>query len=42
MRAAMARARPDSVGRWRDSLSESDITELHTEIGPLLARLGYA
>jgi hypothetical protein len=42
MRAGMGRARPDSVGRWRDVLSDSDITDVQTEIGPLLARLGYA
>jgi hypothetical protein len=42
LRAAMARARPDSVGRWRATLSGQDVTEVEAEIGPLLTRLGYA
>ncbi len=42
LQAGMARARPDSVGRWRAALSESDIAAVQAEIGPLLARLGYA
>jgi hypothetical protein len=42
LRAAMARARPDSVGRWRATLSGQDLAEVEAEIGPLLTRLGYA
>ena len=42
LRAAMARARPDSVGRWRARLSGQDVAEVEAEIGPLLTRLGYA
>ncbi len=42
LRAAMAQARPDSVGRWRATLSGPDVAELEAEIGPLLTRLGYA
>jgi Sulfotransferase family len=42
LRAAMARARPDSVGRWRATLSGQDVAEVEAEIGPLLTRLGYA
>jgi hypothetical protein len=42
LRAGMDRARPDSVGRWRAVLSDSDITDVQTEIGPLLTRLSYA
>jgi hypothetical protein len=42
LRAAMARARPDSVGRWRATLSGQDVAEMEAEIGPLLTRLGYA
>ena len=42
LQAAMARARPDSVGRWRAALSGPDVAELEAEIGPLLTRLGYA
>ncbi len=42
LRAAMGRARPDSVGRWRNALTDSGIADVQAEIGPLLARLGYA
>lgn len=42
LRTGMGRARPDSVGRWRAALSDSDIADVQAEIGPLLARLGYA
>jgi hypothetical protein len=42
LRAAMARARPDSVGRWRATLSGQDVAEMEAEIGSLLTRLGYA
>jgi hypothetical protein len=42
LRAAMTRARPDSVGRWRAALSGQDVAEVEAEIGPLLNRLGYA
>jgi hypothetical protein len=36
-----ARARPDSVGRWADELSEAEIDVVEREAGPLLRRLGY-
>ncbi len=42
LRTGMGRARPDSVGRWRAGLSDSDLRDVQTEIGPLLTRLGYA
>jgi hypothetical protein len=42
LRAAMGRARTDSVGRWRAGLSGGDLAEVQAEIGPLLDRLGYA
>jgi Sulfotransferase family len=42
LRAAMGRARPDSVGRWRAALGGGDLAEVQAEIGPLLDRLGYA
>ncbi|MGH3258692.1 MAG: sulfotransferase family protein [Streptosporangiaceae bacterium] len=41
LRAAMARARPDSVGRWRVTLNGPDVAGVEAEIGPLLTRLGY-
>jgi hypothetical protein len=41
-RAGLARAKPDSVGGWRKSLDEREIDDVEQEIGPLLARLGYA
>jgi hypothetical protein len=41
LRAAMARARPDSVGRWRATLNGPDMAGVEAEIGPLLTRLGY-
>jgi hypothetical protein len=42
LQAGMARARRDSVGRWRAALSDHDADEVQAEIGPLLTRLGYA
>ncbi|HEY2442924.1 MAG TPA: sulfotransferase [Streptosporangiaceae bacterium] len=42
LRAGLARARPDSVGRWRKVLDESQVADVEHEIGPLLAQLGYA
>lgn len=42
LHASLARARPDSVGRWRAALDERQLAEVLAEIGPLLARLGYA
>lgn len=42
LRAGLARARMDSVGRWQKALGERERTDVEREIGPLLARLGYA
>jgi len=42
LHASLARARPDSVGRWRKALGERELADVLAEIGPLLARLGYA
>ena len=42
LHASLARARPDSVGRWRAALSERELAAVLAETGPLLARLGYA
>jgi hypothetical protein len=41
LRAGLATARPDSVGRWRAALGESEIADVEQEIEPLLERLGY-
>jgi len=41
LHASLARARPDSVGRWRAALSERELAAMLAEIGPLLTRLGY-
>jgi len=41
LREGLVMARTESVGRWRNVLSESDITDVEREIGPLLAQLGY-
>lgn len=38
----LARARPDSVGRWEQKLSGRDLADVVNEIGPLLGRVGYA
>jgi sulfotransferase family protein len=38
----LARAKPDSVGRWRTALGERELADVRAEIGSLLARLGYA
>jgi hypothetical protein len=42
LRAGLARARMDSVGRWRKALGERERTDVEREIGSLLARVGYA
>jgi hypothetical protein len=42
LRAGLSRAKPDSVGRWRKTLDEGQVDDVQREIGPLLARLGYA
>src|SRR5204863_158296 len=42
LRAGLARAKPDSVGRWRKTLDPGQISDVEQEIGPLLARPGYA
>lgn len=42
LRTGLARARTESVGRWRKVLGECEIRDVEREIGPLLARLGYA
>src|SRR6266498_368918 len=42
LRTGLARARTGSVGRWRGVLDERQVAEVETEIGQLLARLGYA
>lgn len=41
LHASLARARPDSVGRWRAALGEREIADMLAEIGPLLTRLDY-
>ena len=41
LHASLARARRDSVGRWRKALGERDLADVLAEIEPLLARLGY-
>jgi hypothetical protein len=42
LRGGLAKARPDSVGRWRKALNGDQIIEVEREIQPLLGRLGYA
>jgi len=42
LRAGLSRAKPDSVGRWRKALDERQVNDVQRQIGPLLARLGYA
>ena len=42
LRSGLAKARPESVGRWRAALGPGDVADVEREIGPLLARLGYA
>ena len=42
LRAGLARARGDSVGRWRKILQDPEAAEVEKEIGPLLSLLGYA
>jgi hypothetical protein len=39
--AGLARARPDSVGRWRSALGPAELADVQAEAGPLLTRLGY-
>ncbi len=42
LRDALAGARASSVGRWRGKLGTAEQAAVEAEIGPLLARLGYA
>ena len=42
LRDALAGARASSVGRWRGKLGAAEQAAVESEIGPLLARLGYA
>jgi hypothetical protein len=42
LRVGLARAKPDSVGRWRRTLGGAEVAQVTREIGPLLDRLGYA
>jgi hypothetical protein len=42
LRAGLSRAKPDSVGRWRKTLDQEQVSGVEQEIGPLLARLGYS
>jgi sulfotransferase family protein len=42
LRDGLAGANPDSVGRWRKELSETQAAEVEHEIGPLLTKLGYS
>ena len=42
LRTGLARARADSVGRWRKALDDRENRDVEREIGPLLDRLGYA
>jgi len=42
LRAGLSKAKPGSVGRWRKALDEPQVDDVQQEIGPLLARLGYA
>jgi hypothetical protein len=42
LRAGLAGARTESVGRWRKVLGERELRDVEREIGPLLAQLGYA
>ena len=37
----LAEAHPDSVGRYRDELTEAQLEEIEDEAGPLLRELGY-
>ncbi len=41
LRAALAEARPGSVGRWRSALGEDEVVDVERETGPLLTLLGY-
>ncbi len=42
LRAGLSTAKPGSVGRWRKTLDERQVSDVQHEIGPLLARLGYS
>ena len=42
LRTGLARARVDSVGRWRKALDDRENRDVEREIRPLLDRLGYA
>lgn len=41
LHARFAKARPNSVGRWRQRLAEQDLADVLAEAGPLLRELGY-
>lgn len=41
LRAALLRAKPDSIGRWRSALDDQGRAEIEREAGALLRRLGY-
>ncbi|MEU0153082.1 sulfotransferase family protein [Micromonospora fulviviridis] len=41
LHARFAKARPNSVGRWRQRLTEQDLADVLAEAGPLLRELGY-
>ncbi len=41
LRRLLAEAHPDSVGRYRDELTEAQLKEVEDEAGPLLLELGY-
>lgn len=41
LHAGFAKARPDSVGRWRAHPDAGGLADVHAQAGELLARLGY-
>ncbi len=41
LRAALAKADPSSIGRWRQALSAEGLADVEREAGPLLRELGY-
>ena len=41
LHTGLARARPNSVGRWRSALTGRELADVSAEVGPLLAYLGY-
>jgi hypothetical protein len=40
--AALAKADPGSIGRWRDTLDEQGVADVEKQAGALLRELGYA